>query len=404
MSNAELNNELNNSKKTFSRRLLRFGVPVFTAAALTVTVYSVKHETYAAGAVTVHVYTNEYEDKTYHENDTTDEYGKFTEPVVEKLGYELEGWFLNENFSGDPIDFTTHEFLSESNIYAQWSPEQYDLDYVLNGGHYEDDDVTNPAAYTIETETFSLVGLVRDGYTFTGWYDNPDLDGEPVTEIIKGSTGSGAFYAGWSPEQYDLDYVLNGGHYEDDDVTNPAAYTIETETFSLVGLVRDGYTFTGWYDNPDLDGEPVTEIIKGSTGSGAFYAGWTPEQYNIDYELNGGHYADEDKVNPAAYTIESDTITLVDLVRDGYTFSGWYDNPEFNGEPVTVINAGSTGNMTLYAAWTPVNNTGSSDSSSTSDSSVKTGDSNNVIVYGCLAAVAAGGVVLAIGLKKKSAK
>ena len=48
------------------------------------------------------------------------------------------------------------------------------------------------------------------------------------------------------------------------------------------------------------------------------------------------------------YTIESDSFTLQEITKVGYTFDGWY-----NGETkVTEITTGTYGNMTLVAKWT----------------------------------------------------
>ena len=42
--------------------------------------------------------------------------------------------------------------------------------------------------------------------------------------------------------------------------------------------------------------------------------------------------------------------------REGYSFDGWY-NAEIGGDKVTVIEAGSIGNITLYARWTTESHT-----------------------------------------------
>ena len=46
----------------------------------------------------------------------------------------------------------------------------------------------------------------------------------------------------------------------------------------------------------------------------------------------------------------SETITLKDPVKTGYTFAGWYKDGEFTDE-ITEIAQGSTGDITLYAKW-----------------------------------------------------
>ena len=48
--------------------------------------------------------------------------------------------------------------------------------------------------------------------------------------------------------------------------------------------------------------------------------------------------------------METETITLKDPVKTGYTFAGWYKDGEFTTQ-VTEITQGTTGNITLYAKW-----------------------------------------------------
>ena len=38
---------------------------------------------------------------------------------------------------------------------------------------------------------------------------------------------------------------------------------------------------------------------------------------------------------------------------EGYTVSGWYKESEYK-KKITKISKGSTGNLTLYAKWTPI--------------------------------------------------
>ena len=96
----------------------------------------------------------------------------------------------------------------------------------------------------------------------------------------------------------------------------------------------------------DFTGNAVTEIVQGTTGNITLYAKWL-ENYAITYELEGGTNAPE---NPASYNMETETITLKDPVKTGYTFAGWYKDGEFTTQ-VTEIVQGTTGNITLYAKW-----------------------------------------------------
>ena len=103
---------------------------------------------------------------------------------------------------------------------------------------------------------------------------------------------------------------------------------------------RPGYRFSGW--SPE-----IPHVIPDQDTR--YQARWILESdYIITYKLNGGTNAPE---NPASYNVETETITLKDPVKPGYTFAGWYKAEDFTGEAVTEIAQGSTGNITLYAKW-----------------------------------------------------
>ena len=114
-----------------------------------------------------------------------------------------------------------------------------------------------------------------------------------------------------------------------------AGYKFNDYTFSAGKL--QGVYFT----MPDED-----VIVDGS---------WSIIDYSISYELNGGELP-AGKSNPDSYTVETPTFTLCEPVKDRYVFEGWYTNDAFTGDAVTSIPVGSTGDMTLYAKWTPVTN------------------------------------------------
>ena len=80
------------------------------------------------------------------------------------------------------------------------------------------------------------------------------------------------------------------------------------------------------------------------------------EDYTISYVLNGGTNNAE---NPESYDGTA-SVTLKDPVRAGYTFAGWYTDQEFTKQ-ITAIEAGTTGNITVYAKWNEVKDTETKD-------------------------------------------
>ena len=264
-----------------------------------------------------------------------------------KPGYTFAGWYTAGN---SPVTKIPQGSTGNITLYAKWVKEgDYTITYVLDGGTNVPE---NPPSYNVETETITLKDPAKLGYTFAGWYRTEDFTGNAVTEIPQGTTGNITIYAKWVPVSYTITYELNGGTNAPE---NPEGYNVETETITLKDPAKPGYTFEGWYMAEDFTGDAVTEITQGSTGDITLYAKWVKEgDYTITYVLEGGTNAPE---NPPSYNVETETITLKDPAKPGYTFDGWYKTEDFTGEAVTEIIQGTTGNITLYAKWEPVSYT-----------------------------------------------
>lgn len=67
--------------------------------------------------------------------------------------------------------------------------------------------------------------------------------------------------------------------------------------------------------------------------------------YEITYHLNGGSGE-----MPASYNVET-SVTFPEPKKGDIAFLGWYDNSRFEGEPVTGIPVGTTGNKEYWAKW-----------------------------------------------------
>lgn len=93
---------------------------------------------------------------------------------------------------------------------------------------------------------------------------------------------------------------------------------------------------------------PVVHSEEGtSQGSNA------RKESGIDYKKNGGTFA-EGYTAPSNYDEPVTELPGAEqITKAGYEFAGWYDNEEFNGEPVTSLSTSDhSGSVVLYAKWT----------------------------------------------------
>ena len=305
-------------------------------------IYRLGHRSYAYYA----------DGEVYCESATVEEQTYLSAPEApSKTGYTFNGWYAY-NLSDSSEDFdpslpvigttaATFPYRLDENVvfYAIFTPNVYTATFDVNGGKPLASETQN---VTYDTP-FMPAAAKRDGYTFVGWKDD---DGNVFKSLAQWKYDYPVtLTAQWSLNTYEIIYNLNGGT---NNKNNPATYTIESDTVTLVTPARTAYSFAGWFADRDFTDE-ITEIVAGSFGNKTVYAKWTPVVYDIIYELDGGA---NDENNPTTYTVETPTIEFFAPSKTGYTFNGWYAEKDFSGDNVTELPQSSYGNVTLYAKWT----------------------------------------------------
>ena len=106
---------------------------------------------------------------------------------------------------------------------------------------------------------------------------------------------------------------------------------------------KPGYTFAGW----ERDGKAY-DFTAPVTANMTLTAKWTANQYTITFDLDGGTV----EGNPDTYTAETESFTLKNPTRPGYTFTGWSGTGLTGENNMTVtIQKGSTGDRSYTAHW-----------------------------------------------------
>lgn len=274
------------------------------------------------------------------------ETASFTLKNPTKTGYVFEGWSgTGISASAYSTSVTVAKGSYGNRTYtAHWKAIGYKINYTLNGGT---NDSRNPSSYTYE-DSVTIYPATRTGYTFTGWTGSGVTDTNKVT-ISRGSTGDRSYSAGWNIINYKISYNLAGGS---ESAANPTSYNIESADIKLNAPVKTGYTFAGWQSNYYNGTVLNVTIAKGSYGNKSFTAVWSNNGYVITYDLAGGSV---DGTNPNGYNT-GDTITLINPVREGYTFAGWIKKDIESGiESEPAMSSGITssdhGNKNFTATW-----------------------------------------------------
>ncbi len=137
-------------------------------------------------------------------------------------------------------------------------------------------------------------------------------------------------------------------HTFDGDATAYSSKYIVGNTTPLPVMVeREGYTFFGWYDNADLEGDAVTSISSSETGNKEYWAKFK-RSHAVSFVLGGGTI----RSGEIDHYIEGETTALPTFVqKNGASFEGWYTTEDFTGDRYYSIPATATEDMTFYAKW-----------------------------------------------------
>lgn len=235
--------------------------------------------------------------------------------IPERAGYAFQGWtsHLVQSLVAD-FSFDT-PITSDTVLYAVWKKPQLKLH-------------TNEGVVPVYSTVDELIDdFLRDFNTWNGStsvtaYSFFDRSYNKITSFLS------VFQDKWMPL---FDYLASVAH-----PNNQEAFQNVFEK----GEDNSGY---GSYIRIEFSGFLMKEKLEN-------YYGYL---YSSDYSLLSlqlGSLAYMPNKCPTFYVANTDYY-LPTAYRIGYTFMGWYDNKEFNGEPVIKINAGETKDYEFFAKW-----------------------------------------------------
>lgn len=290
-------------------------------------------------------------------------------PPAGKNGYVFDGWHDNELGEGEQYVFTGKTMPARNiTLYAKWSAPTHKVTFDL--GYDAPPEATTPPTQTVQhRETAQQPeDPTRDGFSFTGWYDE---DGSPfnfATLIVKDVN----LTAHWlSNSTFMVEYEKNGGDgtvpVDSIQYADGAGATVKDKG----GLTHPkGMVFLGWATvaaNPTTIYQPGDKLpiqadmdVNGD-GVITLYAVWgdKPVQTKLTYNANFGETPPEkvyELENNATETIKSYGETGLPS-RSGYEFLGWskvQDATEATykaGDKIIVDETDAPTKNVLFAIW-----------------------------------------------------
>ncbi|MBN2504664.1 MAG: InlB B-repeat-containing protein, partial [Bacilli bacterium] len=269
-----------------------------------------------------------------------------------RVGYTFEGW-----------DTSFHVVVTDLSIHPIYIAIDYPLTVDENGGTYVPDMLI---AY--DTSIPLLVEPSRNGYTFVGWFKDSLLT---IPFVNDGSTelmplNGLSIYANWDINQYTMSFEENGGSTIDD-ITLDYNTVIQEPTEPT----RTGYTFKGWFSDPDFSTE--YEFTNMPAENITLYAKWQINEYEVYYFAENVNLSEPGLINIDTndffVQISGGGDHTIALTNEGRVFTWGYNNwrqlgdgtvltrtspveitanlPLNTGEKVVVVGAGSLHTVVL---------------------------------------------------------
>lgn len=249
----------------------------------------------------------------------------------------------------------------------------------------------------LKGSTVKYEAVIEEGYTFGGWYYDPECTGEAVSNNLKHTMssvdGSITLYARFNINVYDVFAKAQYGLSSPDATGGKVSFDNSEYLDSVKTMVNhngtatfyakpvENYAFIGWFDKT-TDTEPVvkpencvydsngnyykyeTKITDTKTLYARFKALYTVEakaMYNNENVDTAGTVKVADRAAgkiSSKPVMEGDSVTVEAIAKNGYKFAGWYTDEHCNTpystehndvSPITLNNVNK--GITLYAKF-----------------------------------------------------
>ena len=281
-----------------------------------------------------------------------DLYGKLPTGLVKK-DYVFAGWYTDRLNGTRVTPEMRVDRLKDYTLYAHWLPDiEVKISFNVNGGVAEQQQFLQARSVRVGSEYGKLPsGVVRVGWEFLGWFTDAKKGVQITEQTIVETLHDHILYAHWA-KTVNVFFDTNGGEGQQ---FMPTLTVLVGQKYSDLPIApsRNGYEFLGWFTEKKGGYRVFEDSTVVIEESHTLYAHWGLIQpVTVSFDVNGGDPLQQQFLNTITVTAYKPYGNLPkNVVRSGYTFSGWYTEKE-GGELVTdnsIVTIAS--NHTLYAHW-----------------------------------------------------
>lgn len=252
---------------------------------------------------------------------------------VEKEGYELINWYLEDGTIFDSNSFINKELTSSIIVNAKWKKCDFKINYIFDG----DLENLNPTKYNINDEDIILQPIKKEKYNFIGWYTDKSLDEKYKIEIINPlEQHDFTLYPKWELITKTLTYIVD----------EQVVYTEKLYIDELIDLYKIDNLKWYYYKKDEMVLFDLTYMPEFDV---KLY-GYESKVCEISFDSNGG-----EKIENISYEVgEKIYIPKINYCNYNYIFDGWYYNDELISKGDEYITINKDENICLKAVWNEV--------------------------------------------------
>ena len=239
--------------------------------------------------------------------------------------YNFDGWFSDENFSGEAIAEIEEKSSGDKEFYAKWNPIEHTITYILDGGVFLTE---SPKTYKEQIDLKYTIPY-KAGKTFKGWYNSSN---KKIGIIIGLDYGDITLYARWnSPAEGDV--VLSDGRIittDSYDISNMEAiailFTFDDKWYGagIYNSYGDGKTYSWCTENAVLYADEASEIsVQAANYSGLLNGAIDRFYGDLDGSDNWDYICSKDS-NSDNYPAFSYACNYGNTINSEYYKNGWY--------------------------------------------------------------------------------